>query len=202
MPLCNSSTPRCAWHAAAPVSICIMSEATEDSLLIPLTAFEPLPFPRRLNYFSLCLHSCWGCLHSVHCFALTLPNQSLWNWAHFLVCKPGVPDRTSSEALLQSQHCVITGLPSSLPPCIDTECVSCLLASERTHLSSSEYSVLLLEVILITCRVGNFFKTSTGIPRDMWAVSPESKVSHMEVPLEYLACLLCRLKCFSGRRVS
>lgn len=137
MPLCNSSTPRCAWHAAAPVSICIMSEATEDSLLIPLTAFEPLPFPRRLNYFSLCLHSCWGCLHSVHCFALTLPNQSLWNWAHFLVCKPGVPDRTSSKALLQSQHCVITGLPSSLPPCIDTECVSCLLASERTHLSSS-----------------------------------------------------------------
>lgn len=158
VPLCNSSTPRCAWHAAAPLSICIMSEATEDSLLIPLTSLKPLPFPRCLDYLLLIMPSFMLGLPAFSSLLSIVSAQSLLNWAHFLVCKRGVPDRTSSMALLQSQHCVITGLPSSLPPCIDTECVSFLLAAQRIHLSSSG-----LNTVYYYVQGGEFLKTSIEI---------------------------------------
>lgn len=78
-----------------------MNGATEESPLTPLTALEPLPFPKcqdrlLLALPSRCLPSRWGLLGSVHCFTLTLPNHSLSNRTHFLV---GLTGRAGSSVL-------------------------------------------------------------------------------------------------------
>lgn len=41
----------------------------------------------------------------------------------------------------------------------------------------------------LLCGAWSFPEAIPGIPRDLWAVSPKSTVSHTTVPSEYLACL-------------
>lgn len=91
----------------------------------------------------------------------------------FLVGKPGVLDWRSSKILLQSQSCVITGLPSSLPPCKDAEYVIFLLAAQRAHLSSNGLNAVYdcWQFNWLQCRVGSFSK---ALPGDTW--SPVSRV--------------------------
>lgn len=83
VPLCNSRAPRCAWHTEAPVSMCLMNETTEErfSWLHSLPLSHWLSLGSWAIYYFFCLHSCWGflCSGKPHCFALTLPNQSVLN---------------------------------------------------------------------------------------------------------------------------